>query len=432
MSKKILEPFQVIGARFLAARCHAALGDERGLGKTVQALHAAEAIGAKRVLVTCPASVRSSWEEHIEEHFGRMGDWRVVSYNKAVEMSRDSGTSDDFDLWIGDELHFCKTLDSQRTQAIFGPDGMARRARHKWPLSGTFAPNHRPVEMYPMLKALCGEFRAMSYGQYVDKYCGAFFDGMALNVKGATNLGEFTKKMDGFLLRRTQAEVYPNRIEPIVTPTPVDLSAADMAAVHAAEDAIYDRQATLSPSKENFSQMGDTSMLLRLLGTAMVPHVSRFVDELLETVDKVVVFAHHVDVMHRLETHFTHGRRRPVVYRGGMTDAQKTEAVAKFQGPECRVFIGQRTAAGTGINGLQRVCSTAVIAEPSWTPGETNQLIGRLDRIGQTDPVVNAYVMYARGTLSATVVHAHNRKERVGAHLSVAGADADSLLWGIL
>lgn len=415
--KKVLESFQQIGARHLASQFHAALGDQRGLGKTPQAIAAAEMVNAKTALVTCPASVRTSWWEHVEEHFGHTRGWDIRSYNFTTSQANVSTLRDKYDVWIGDELHFCKTLESQRTQAIFGAEGLARRATYKWPLSGTFAPNHRPVELYPMLKALCAPFRAMSYAAYTQQYCGAFFDGRGMNVKGASRIDELREMMRGFLLRRTKAEVYPDRKAPLISTVPVELSRADLEAVHAAEDAIGAREARISSRFEDFSQLGDSSMLLRLLGNAMVPHVVKFVDDLLETTEKVVVFAHHVDVMHRLEAHFRGKGLRPVVYRGGMSDAQKSDAVRIFQAPECRVFVGQRQAAGTGINGLQRVCSTAVIAEPSWTPGETDQLIGRLDRIGQQDELVNAYVLYARSTLSAVVVQIHDRKERVGERL---------------
>ena len=103
-----------------------------------------------------------------------------------------------------------------------------------------------------------------------------------------------------------------------------------------------------------------------------------------------------------------------------MSDASKDDAIKAFEKfPEVRVFLGQRQAAGTGINGLQRVCSTAVVAEPSWTPGETDQLIGRLDRIGQADDLVTAYIMYAKGTLSAVVHGVHERKASTGARLGV-------------
>lgn len=409
-----LEAFQEAGMIHLTGDYHRALGDERGLGKTVQAIAAAQRIHARTVLVTCPASVRTSWQEHIDTMVGARDarGWEVRSYNTAAAASREK-----YDLWIGDELHFCKTLSSQRTQAIFGPDGVARRAEHKWPLSGTFSPNFRPIELYPMLKALCPAFAKMSYTAYVEKFCGAFFDGYQLNVKGASNLEEWRQMTEGFILRRTKKEVYPDAVAPLITTVPVTLSHADLEAVRAAEDVIGGREARLSSVYEEFSQLGDTSMLLRLLGNAMVPHVAAFVTELLETENKVVVFAHHTEVIHRLATHFA--RFHPVVYRGGMSDSQKADAVGMFQAPECRIFLGQRQAAGTGINGLQTVCSTAVIAEPSWTPGETDQLVGRLDRIGQQDDLVNCYIMFAKGTLSAVVADVHARKEKVGALMNV-------------
>jgi SNF2 family DNA or RNA helicase len=431
---KTLESFQQAGAEFLASRYHAALGDERGLGKTVQALRAASMVGAETGLVTCPASVRFSWLDHITEEFGAeaAGGWQVVSYDQARRLAAGAAANptllrDKYDVWIGDELHFCKTLESQRTHAILGGNGLARRARYKWCLSGTFAPNHRPIELFPMLKALAPKFRDITFDEYTRKYCGAFYDGRAWNYKGAQNLDELRELMDGFILRRTQAEVYPNRRAPIVTPVPVALSHGDLEYVTAIEDEIGGREMRISSRFEDHSALGDASRLLRALGNAMRGHVARFVDDLLAVEDKVVVFAHHSDVIDWLKVNFASKGYRPVVYRGGMSDTQKADIVAQFQSPECRVFIGQRQAAGTGINGLQKVCSTMVIAEPSWTPGETEQLIGRLDRIGQEDPIVNAYIMYAKGTLSAVVVGVHDLKEKVGERLSRAADVTDFL-----
>lgn len=412
---KTLEPFQLAGAKHLASNFHAALGDKRGLGKTVQALRAANMVGAKSGLVTTFASVRTNWYEHIEEEFGRVGDWHVVSYNYASDSGKRRQLREKYDVWIGDELQACKSTESKRSMAVLGPGGLAARGTYKWPLSGTFAPNHRPVEMYPMLKSLCPAFRSVTWDEYTRKYCGAFYDGYKWNMKGAENIEEFKALLRGFLLERTYNEVYPNRLAPLVTPMPVTLSSSDLAFVNAIEDEIGGREARLSARFEDFSQLGDTSRLLRALGNAMVPHVTAFTEDLLAVEDKVVVFAHHSDVIDRLRVNLA--AYRPVVYEGGMSDRQKKDRVTLFQAPECRVFIGQRQAAGTGINGLQQVCSTMVLAEPSWVPGDTDQWIGRLDRIGQLDPLVNAYVMYAKATLSAVVVGVHGRKEAVGAKL---------------
>ncbi len=420
MKKLTPNPHQLVARDFLAARHHALLADEPGLEKTLSLILATEAVGARRVLVTCPASVRTSWAEHVLAQRGSLDGWRIVSYNEASRLAKSPGP-DDFDVWIGDEIHFCKTLGSQRTKAIFGNGmGLARRARYKWPATGTWAPNGRPVELYPVLKALHSAFAGMTFGIYAQRYCGAFWDGRGLNVKGATRLDELARLLDGFMLRRTEREVYPDRVAPLVHRVPVELSRADLMAVVAAEEEIGGREARLSSRCEDYSQLGDTSRLLRLLGMAKMRHVAAYVDDLLETTDKVVVFAHHTAVLNGLWEHFNHRGMAPAIYAGGTGDAAKAKSVAWFQGPACRVFVGQDQAAGTGINGLQTVCSTAVFAEPSWTPGDTMQRIRRLARTGQKEPLVNAHLLYAKGTLDDVVVNVHDRKEETGERLMAA------------
>lgn len=413
--KKVLEPFQAVGAyEHLAANFHALLADQPGLGKTLQAIAAVEKLRLKLVLVVCPASVRSNWLKEINECLGSSAGWRIISYNEAHKLSKQLEPGGPlWDAIILDEVHFLKTPESQRTQAIFGPIGLARRANFKWALTGTPVLN-RPRELYPLLKTLCAKFKDMSFNRFADVYCAAYFDGHAINTKGASNLDDLARKLQGFMLRRTKLEVFPNRSAPLVQRVPIELSSKDLLEVRAQEDIIGGREARLSQVHEDFSQLGDTSTLLRLLGEAKVDHVFRFVDDLLQTVDKVVVFAHHLDVIERLKFKFQDHNFRPIVYKGGMSDVQKDEARRAFmENPKCRVFIGQRQAAGTGINGLQTVCSSVVIAEPSWVPGETEQMIDRLDRMGQTADIVNAYLLYAKGTLDEVVVQVHDAKDHV-------------------
>jgi hypothetical protein len=229
------------------------------------------------------------------------------------------------------------------------------------------------------------------------------------------------------MLRRTEAEVYPDRVKPIVERVPVELSAADLAEVIAAENEIGGREARLSSSHDKFSQLGDSAKLRRLLGAAKVRHVAAFVDDLLDTVDKVVVFAHHRDVVRELMTVLGHRGHRPVAYVGGMSDENKDAAKHQFTTQDwCRVFIGQDDTAGTGVDGLQRACSNMVFAEPSWVPGDTDQRIRRLARTGQREPLVKAYLIYAKGSMDSVMTTVHDRKERVGERLIVSPAIARS------
>lgn len=408
--KKILYPFQRSGVDFLKSHFHALLADEPGLGKTIQAITAAEELGLKRVLVVCPASVRLNWKQEVEECLDDSNGWEIISYNRATQ----NVEFGEYDAIILDEAHFLKNPESARSQAVFGNQtGLARRARYKWCLSGTPVLN-RPRELYPILKTLAPGFSGAAFPQFAQRYCGAFFDGRGINTRGASHLDELSSRLEGFMLRRTKQEVMPELPPKILSRVPLYVNDEELAAVTAEEREIEDRESYLSPTHEDFSQLGDLAHLLRLTGEAKVPAAIGFISELLETLDKIVVFARHRSVIEELRMRLEERNLGPVVYQGGMSDVDKKEAVDSFLGRESnRVFIGNIQAAGTGINGLQNACSNVVFVELSWVPGETDQAIDRCHRIGQKSDCVNAYVLHIPGTLESAVLSVQERKTKI-------------------
>ena len=64
-----LYDYQREGALFAACAGRCLIGDEMGVGKTIQALAAAEImarrLGIERVLVVCPTSLKHQWEREI-------------------------------------------------------------------------------------------------------------------------------------------------------------------------------------------------------------------------------------------------------------------------------------------------------------------------------------------------------------------------------
>lgn len=410
MKEMKLRPYQEEGVRFLTTHPHALLADEPGVGKTAQAIIAAFSVGAKSILVVCPASVRLGWWDEVSKWGGSINRWDVISYNGAVS---GKGLQRRYDVVILDEEHYCKTPESQRTQAIFGNiNGIARRGKYIWCLTGTPVLN-RPRELYPILKTLCPAFSQMSFAAYAQRYCGAYFDGRAINTKGASHLDELREKLRGFMLRRTKAEVAPELPPKVYHRARLDVTAEEMAAVWEEERAIGNREERISSIAEDFSQLGDLARLLRMTGEAKVPATVAYLKDLLSSgVDKVVVFARHREVIRRLEEGMK--LEGVVVYHGGMSDDQKKEAVDAFRREGgARVFVGQIAAAGTGINGLQDTCSTVVFAELSWVPGEMGQAVDRCHRLGQTAECVNVHMLHVHGTLESAVLAVLERKEKV-------------------
>ena len=66
MSTLELYPYQHVGAEWLAGRSRAILGDTMGLGKSPQAIRAADMAGARRVAIVCPAIARVNWRREFE------------------------------------------------------------------------------------------------------------------------------------------------------------------------------------------------------------------------------------------------------------------------------------------------------------------------------------------------------------------------------
>ena len=416
--KKTLRPFQIEGAKFLSERYHALLADEMGLGKTVTALAAAEAVGAKTILVVCPASVRTNWRQEVTE-CSAAGDYTIISYNNAVtaeENARVHGMTMDYDAIILDEAHFLKTPESQRTKAIFGNGtGLARRAKYKWCLTGTPVLN-RPRELYPILKCLHNDGIAPynTWERFAQRFCGAFFDGYSINTKGASHLEDLRARLNGFMLRREKKDVLKELPPRIISHPAIEISTSELSPILELEEEIGNREAYLSPTHEDFAQLGDMARLLKVTGVAKVPAVSRFIEDILETENKIVVFARHRDVIAALS--LTLKKFNPVEYVGGMTDDQKKNVVSRFVREEdCRVFIGQIQAAGTGINGLQTVCHNVCFAELSWVPGEMAQAIDRCHRIGLPGSVegVNVYMPHVPGTLESAMLQVQLGKGKV-------------------
>ena len=411
----ILTPFDICqeeSIAFLAARFHAACGDAPGGGKTRTGIKAAERVGAINKLVVCPASVRSHWWAQIETVTGHTRGWDVVGYPTASSPWHLLGLRDRYDAVLVDEEHFCKEPGSARAFAVLGSGGLVHRGRYKWCFSGTFAPNGRPVEYWPMLKTLHPHFARMSFGTFARLYCGMYFDGRENNVKGASRVEEFKMLLDQFIVAHTKAQLFPGRREPLVVRVPVELTQDELRMVTDAEMGILSREVYISSAKEAYSQLGDSAALRHLVGLAMTPHAAAFAREKLMGVRKLVLFFQHTEVGAALRLAL--GGYKPALYRGGMTDAQKDAAKARFLSEDgCRVFLAQQQAAGTGTDGLQRVSSTIILAEPDWVPGETWQRVNRLDRPGAESDLVTAYQLYARGTLHSAVLGVHDRKEKI-------------------
>ncbi|KAL7551913.1 hypothetical protein ACHAWF_015118 [Thalassiosira exigua] len=131
-------------------------------------------------------------------------------------------------------------------------------------------------------------------------------------------------------------------------------------------------------------------------GVAKAPATTEYIVDWLEGSDpsrKLVVFAHHKDVLDYIETTVSRkykGRLGTMRIDGSVPPAERALRVKKFQSNKTvRLALLSMTAAGVGLT--LTAASDVVFAELHWTPGVLAQAEDRCHRIGQANSVNVAY-----------------------------------------
>ena len=408
-----LYPYQREGVDFLKSRKTALLADEMRLGKTVQAITAAAEIGALRIGVVCPASVRTVWKREFERAWP---EWAVIradifveSYDKVTRGAFDYIQNGGFDALILDEAHYLKSRTAKRTRKILGKGGLAERADRVWCLTGTPMPNH-PGELYPMIAALFPDVldingRRADYWRFVSRYCSGRDNGFGFQILGGRNLDDLKTRLQPHFLRRRQADVWadlpPMRYETVAleaknVPKPADEVAAEiMAAIEQGKEPPVEHVATYR----------------RLIGEAKVqPIIDLVCEELDSGLEKIVIFAHHASVIDALFSAFATqtGHHADKVY-GSTPQDKRAYSVDRFNnlndGPH--VFIGQLQAAGTGI--ALHAANDILFAEYSWVPAENQQAAMRCQHPEKKRSTFVRFVSLA-GSIDEAITEAVRRK----------------------
>jgi SNF2 family DNA or RNA helicase len=155
--------------------------------------------------------------------------------------------------------------------------------------------------------------------------------------------------------------------------------------------------------------LGQVATVRRLMGLAMAPLAYEYVDMLLDGgEEKIVVFAHHIQVLDYLCAKLA--KWGVVRIDGSMGQTKKQKQVDAFRlNPRIQVVIGNMQSMGTGTDGLQEVAHRAVFAEPDWVDGTNQQAVDRLDRGGQKTKV-QADFLVAPGSFLERVLGSALRK----------------------
>lgn len=439
-----LLPYQLDGIAFAVGAGRAILADDMGLGKTIQAIGVAELLrreaGICRVLVVCPATLKSQWRSEIRrfsaldcqlvlgsaaERAGQYGNDCFFTICNYEQVLRDILAIEraPWDLIILDEGQRIKNWEAQTSRVIKG-----LRSRFALVLSGTPLEN-RLDELFSVVefiddRRLGPAFRFFNRHRVVDE------KGKALGYK---NLDELRARLAPVLLRRTRAAVMrelPPRSTEIVRIAPtaeqMELHRANLRIVSSIVRKPYISEMDLLRLRKALLMCRMSADSTYLVDKQKPGYSSKLValDDLLgallaEESHKIVLFSEWTTMLGLIEPLIARYGAAYVRLDGSVPQKQRQPLVERFQrDPACRLFV-TTNAGATGLN-LQ-VADTVVNVDLPWNPAVLEQRIARAHRMGQKNPV-QVYVLVTESTIEESLLGTLSAKHE----LARAALDVES------
>ena len=397
--------FQRAGIEFLASRREALLADDMGLGKSVQICgllnYLPEIVSC---LVICPASLKATWHRELNRWLttprsilvcdgstAELGNAGVVIINYDLLgrfyplLSKRS-----WDLIAFDEGHYLKNREAARTKHA---RELARGAKRRVILTGTPLLN-RVSELWSLLNILAPA-QWPNFYRFAHRYCAPVRTSWGWDFRGSSNREELAQGLRrGLLLRRRKKHVLA-QLPPIVRqviPLAVDPSPLLEHLTHRIAE-LYGFDPAhppfeIDPEKIPFELISE---IRRETGALKTEAAIEFLRE--QTTDyfqKVLVFAHHLDVLEALHANFAN---KSVLVTGQTSLRARQKALDAFQaeGSAIKYFIASTRAFGLGVT--LTAASHVIFVEPDWTPALLDQAEARAHRIGQDSRVLVQYLV---------------------------------------
>ena len=339
-------------------------------------------------------------------------------------------------MLVADEAHRLKNPKSKRSMAF---RALSNKTERVLLLSGTPVVN-QPMELWTVLQILQYTEHFGSFKQYRDYYCDTWDWEQHLERLQALN----KKCRSLFMVRRLKSDVLKELPDKLVSTIPLEIdNRAEYEAAESdisgyfgrrkAEDEAFQagiaREADLLGlsgedkqkyiEKETRAKITATEKmaaineaLLRWEALKQVAvkgkmqKVKDWIDEFLESGEKLVVFATHKHVVKQLSEWYD------APFITGETPVEtRMLHVDRFQTDEsCKVIVGNLQAMGEGLT--LTAASNVAFVQFGWNPKDQQQAEDRCHRIGQKD-TVNVWNLVASGTIEDDLVALIEKKREV-------------------
>lgn len=467
---KSLYKHQEEAVKFLLSRKKALLADDQGLGKSLSATSASIIGGFKKILIICPASLKSTWKRELSTFIPendiaiiKSNNWisdkkyTIINYdiidlhhkiakdkiieekhkydkygnpkldqngNQIIEikekwfksrkkdaklkaLSESNLYQSNFDLVIIDECHKLSNNSSIRYEMIM--DFLEKsNIEDVYLLSGTPMTN-KPINLFHVM-SLIKHPVCENFEYFVKTYC----DGKQIENKSTHRkiwLTGGSSNLDELMekVKNSYLRRLKSDIPGMVNKT-IHQRYYDLSDD---EKFVYDKlwddyeESQIQLGNDNLNKELTEGILLRqFVSNAMIKNTIELSNEFLEDDKKVFIACCFNEEISELKKYFGD---KAVIYKGGMSIKQKDDAEKRFMtDPKTTVFIGNIIAAGVGLTlTSSHIC---IFNSYDWVPGNNLQMMDRVHRIGQKNDV-EVYFQLFNNTISEHMWETIIRKE---------------------
>jgi len=414
-----LFPFQNVGVEFIDDNDFVLLADEMGLGKTIQAIEIFNQMKQFPVIIVCPAVLKLNWEKEIKKFInfdvvievlkGRTkielpkADIYIINYD-IIEFWVDVLLKTNPKIFVADESHYIKNKSTRRFKAIkkLINSKKSNSFVKKIFISGTPVLN-KPKELISLLQLYDNKlFRPEWY--YMMRFCAGKKRAIYVRGGGRKQIWDFDGASNTHILNiiLRMLIMVRRKKEDVLKQLPNKQRSYIYFENKAKADDEFDELFTGRYDEvkgEAMSLIAEISKQRQLAVEQRFESSTKFIDNILETKNKVVIFCYHKDVVKQLVNYYK--KLNPVFITGDVSIKRRNENVEKFQNKKnCRLFIATIRSCGVGIT--LTASDTVIFMEYDWTASQLLQAEDRVHRIGQKESV-NIYYLVLNNSVEITI-----------------------------
>lgn len=431
-TKLPLYPFQKKGAAFLAKIGSGLLGDEMGIGKSIQSLAVVEAAGAQQVLIICPAAIKWQWYEEIKKFIGeeavvvegtkpkRDKLWqekaRFYVANYELLLRDFDEINRDWDYIIADEATKISNPQTKQSKII-----KKLSAKNKIALTGTPI-NNRAQDVWNIVDFTNpGVFG--NYHQFINRYC---IKNQWGGIYAYKNIDDLRAKLLRYMIRRTKEEVLPDLPERIQTDVPFKFAEEEtklykqlkqeiLFEINETDLSKINNPATIQMTLVKMTRLRQLADSMELLGdkktSTKLDTLKELLSEALTNGKKAIVFTEFAEMADILKRELA--EYDPLIISGKVKEAYK-DIVKQFNEVEKHRILILTSAGQYGLN-IQRASVLFHYDQP-WSLSKKEQRAGRAHRIGQQSKILE-YNLLAKGSIDMYIRKVLHDKARLAGEI---------------